>query len=155
MVVVGMGKMGRRASWRQMAWSTAEISRSSLKMLVVIIILGFILKNDKDELHNIKRRYKNLRKEKGDSLVMPGEFDNAESLNVQEVTKLYEVEKLTEDVEGICNEFEEDDCHSDSRCSWCKAGAVSDSCHSIENAKNLPASIFACDNLDFVKEEKS
>ena len=73
---------------------------------------------------------------------MPVEIDEAESLNVQEVTKLYEVEKLTEDVEGICNSFEEDDCHSDDRCSWCKAGAVPDACHSQENAKILPAAVF-------------
>ena len=62
MVAIGMGKMGKRASWRQMAWSTAEISRTSLKMLVVMIILGLVLKSDKDELHTIKRRYKMQRK---------------------------------------------------------------------------------------------
>jgi len=34
-----------------------------------------------------------------------------------------------------------------SGCSWCKAGAVPDSCKTLDEAKALPASVFDCDNI--------
>jgi hypothetical protein len=57
------------------------------------------------------------------------------------------------DTEEDCNKLSADDsCHSDKKCSWCKSAAVKSSCHSIENAKALPAAVFQCDNLstDFI-----
>ncbi|KAL1524464.1 hypothetical protein AB1Y20_019358 [Prymnesium parvum] len=35
-----------------------------------------------------------------------------------------------------------------SGCSWCKAGAVPDSCKTIEEAKQLPSAVFQCDNIE-------
>jgi len=52
------------------------------------------------------------------------------------------------------------DCHSQSAqnscdaldgCSWCASAAVASSCKTIDEAKALPASIFACDKLEDVK----
>ena len=42
----------------------------------------------------------------------------------------------------------EDDCNFDDKCSWCKCSAVPSACHSIENAKNLPAAVFQCSKID-------
>merc|ERR1711861_21485 len=47
----------------------------------------------------------------------------------------------------------ESECHADSLCSWCKASAVPDVCHSVENAKHLPEAVFSCDNLGIMDEE--
>ena len=47
------------------------------------------------------------------------------------------------DDEDTCNALgDEDACNNMGPCSWCKAGAVADACHSIENAKRLPAAVF-------------
>lgn len=47
-----------------------------------------------------------------------------------------------------CEGLSENQCHSDKTCSWCTAGAVRPACHSVEAAKTLPPSVFACDNLN-------
>jgi len=47
------------------------------------------------------------------------------------------------------------DCHTfaskaacgGAQCSWCTAGAVPDSCKTVAEAKQLPASVFDCDNI--------
>jgi len=52
------------------------------------------------------------------------------------------------DVQTDCEQnTSADACNADSLCSWCTSGAVSDACNSVENAKKLPAAIFACSNL--------
>ena len=52
------------------------------------------------------------------------------------------------DVQADCEQNKSADaCSADSLCSWCTSGAVSDACNSVENAKKLPAAIFACSNL--------
>ena len=52
------------------------------------------------------------------------------------------------DVQTDCEQNKTADaCNADSLCSWCTSGAVSDACNSVENAKALPSSIFACSNL--------
>ena len=53
------------------------------------------------------------------------------------------------DVEESCNQLlTHDECHTNTKCSWCSSGAVKSVCHSLENAENLPSSIFLCDGLD-------
>ena len=52
------------------------------------------------------------------------------------------------DVEDTCNALSSDSaCEANSECSWCTSGAVSDACHSKENAAALPAAVFACSGL--------
>ena len=52
------------------------------------------------------------------------------------------------DVEDTCNALTSDSaCEANSECSWCTSGAVSDACHSKENAAALPAAVFACSGL--------
>merc|ERR1719453_2434095 len=51
-------------------------------------------------------------------------------------------------LDSKCDGKAEDDCHSDSTCSWCKSGAVPPSCKAKEMAKKLPPAVFQCDNLD-------
>ena len=43
-------------------------------------------------------------------------------------------------------------CDADASCSWCKSAAVASSCKSLEDAKNLPKSIFACDKISAFEE---
>jgi len=57
------------------------------------------------------------------------------------------------DDEETCNAHAESDCHADTKCSWCLSAAVKASCHSVENAKKLPAAIFSCDNLGMTEEQ--
>lgn len=38
------------------------------------------------------------------------------------------------------------DCDA-AKCSWCVAGAVPPSCKTIDEAKQLPAGVFNCDNI--------
>lgn len=46
------------------------------------------------------------------------------------------------------------DCDS-AGCSWCKAGAVPDSCKTIEEAKQLPPAVFQCDKVSKVSSTKT
>jgi C1A family cysteine protease len=46
-----------------------------------------------------------------------------------------------------------EDCNSNEECSWCVAGAVKSTCHSIENANRLPSSIFNCNKLNIDEPE--
>ena len=62
---------------------------------------------------------------------------------------------ILKDDEEMCNaKTSEDSCNALSdTCSWCKAGAVADACHSIENAKSLPPAVFYCSNLGMTPRE--
>jgi len=51
---------------------------------------------------------------------------------------------MDDDLELTCNAKKENECTNEIGCSWCEAGAVPSSCHSIENAKKLPAGVFDC-----------
>ena len=51
------------------------------------------------------------------------------------------------DDEDTCNALGDGDCQANSICSWCTAGAVPSACHSLENAKHLPAAVFICSGL--------
>ena len=46
-----------------------------------------------------------------------------------------------------CDKLADKDSCDKGGCSWCEAGAVPDSCKTIEDAKALPPSIFQCDNI--------
>ena len=49
------------------------------------------------------------------------------------------------DDEDTCGALgDSDSCQANSLCSWCTAGAVPSACHSLENAKHLPAAVFIC-----------
>ena len=53
------------------------------------------------------------------------------------------------DDEETCNALgSEDSCNANDKCSWCKAAAVASACHSINNAKKLPAAVFQCSKVD-------
>jgi len=52
------------------------------------------------------------------------------------------------DIEETCNVFKtQNECHTNSNCSWCISGAVKSQCHSLENANKLPSSIFSCNRV--------
>ena len=59
----------------------------------------------------------------------------------------------TQALEGIFADPSEDECNQKKDqsscdalgCSWCTAGAVPPSCHTIENAAKLPSAVFKCD----------
>ena len=58
-----------------------------------------------------------------------------------------------QDVEDTCFAHkDENSCNADGPCSWCDAAAVKPACHSIDNAKSLPAAVFSCSKL--TEEEK-
>lgn len=44
-------------------------------------------------------------------------------------------------------------CDAIDACSWCKSAAVKSSCHTIDDAKALPPSIFACDKITESEDE--
>ena len=44
--------------------------------------------------------------------------------------------------EETCSTYSNEDSCNAGDCSWCKAGAVADKCHSIENGKRLPPAVF-------------
>jgi len=86
-------------------------------------------------------------------------IENAKSLPaaVFKCSKLGEEKKevkpveIVKDDEDTCNVLGDgDSCNANDVCSWCEAGAVADACHSIENAKHLPAAVFKCSKLDFL-----
>ena len=51
------------------------------------------------------------------------------------------------DDEDTCSTLGDGDCQANSICSWCTAGAVPSACHSMENAKHLPAGVFICSGV--------
>ena len=60
---------------------------------------------------------------------------------------------IVKDDEAMCNAYAETDCMANNKCSWCKAGAVRDACHSVDNAKMLPPAVFDCSNIGQEPEE--
>ena len=38
-------------------------------------------------------------------------------------------------------------CDADTKCAWCKSGAVKPACNTLEDAKSLPPSVFFCDKI--------
>mmetsp|Transcript_23855 Transcript_23855/g.38339 ORF Transcript_23855/g.38339 Transcript_23855/m.38339 type:complete len:248 (-) Transcript_23855:121-864(-) len=44
-------------------------------------------------------------------------------------------------------------CDADSKCTWCKAGAVPSSCFEKENAKKLPPGVFVCDSVEIAQKK--
>lgn len=57
--------------------------------------------------------------------------------------------------EDVCNALgNENACNVNVKCSWCKAGAVADACHSIDNAKRLPPAVFDCSKIGMEQEKK-
>jgi len=68
--------------------------------------------------------------------------------NSTELSPSYTTHLTNLDLEESCNLLNShEDCNTNPECSWCSSGAVKSSCHSLENASRLPASIFKCDNL--------
>ena len=61
---------------------------------------------------------------------------------------LKEVKPVKDDQSDCEQHTSETSCNADNtKCSWCKAGAVADACNSLDNAKRLPAAVFQCSNL--------
>ena len=51
-------------------------------------------------------------------------------------------------LEGKCEAYSSQSaCDAVADCSWCESAAVPSSCHSLEDAKTLPPSIFGCDKV--------
>jgi len=42
---------------------------------------------------------------------------------------------------------DQDSCDADDDCAWCVSAAVPSSCETLEDAKSLPPSVFACDKV--------
>jgi hypothetical protein len=80
------------------------------------------------------------------------ETDNQEK---EEKKRHLEVMSLLKAVpEETCSTYDSEDSCNAGDCSWCKAGAVADKCHSIENGKRLPPAVFQCSNIDEEVEEE-
>ena len=62
---------------------------------------------------------------------------------------LFVCDKLPEEeVNAVCQDNKDKtSCDAVADCTWCTSGAVKPQCNSIEDAKQLPPSIFACDKL--------
>jgi len=55
--------------------------------------------------------------------------------------------------DSSCDSYSsQNSCDAVADCTWCKSAAVKSSCNSIEAAKSLPPSIFACDKLQDEEE---
>ena len=72
------------------------------------------------------------------------------ALNKSEVHNVgMNMDSIYTDTEESCSFLQTlEECNSNEECSWCIAGAVKSSCHSIENANRLPSSIFNCNKLN-------
>ena len=55
---------------------------------------------------------------------------------------------------ALCSYKDQKHCDADAKCSWCDAGAVPPQCHTIDDAKKLPPTIFYCDKLNATAVEK-
>lgn len=51
-------------------------------------------------------------------------------------------DEIQDDIERTCIAKEQTECSNDIGCSWCEAGAVPSTCHSLDNAHRLPATVF-------------
>ena len=64
---------------------------------------------------------------------------------------IFACDKLQEEVpikvQDTCSYADQATCDGVDECSWCKSAAVKSACKTLEAAKTLPASIFACDKL--------
>lgn len=56
-------------------------------------------------------------------------------------------DEIEESANATCDKLADKDSCDKAGCSWCKAGAVPDSCKTIDEAKALPYPVFDCDNI--------
>merc|ERR1739845_170730 len=77
----------------------------------------------------------------------------AAACNTVEVAKYLPPSVFTCDAKDVdvkdCSTYKDQStCDKDVDCTWCKSAAVPSACNTVEDAKNLPPSVFTCDAKD-------
>jgi hypothetical protein len=150
-ILIGMGKVGSRAVWH----NNTEFARCALKKSMtrfgLFFIVGLVCSFYAKEAKSLIRHHHQT------------EQQNIEIPEMEEMPSVREGRKLRQHSNNFwaptatCQDNKDKtSCDAVADCTWCTSGAVKPQCNSIEDAKQLPPSIFACDKLtDFVDILKS
>ena len=146
--VLAVGKCGRMMVWRNKSKATSKLGKKSCFGFVLIILMSLYAAHEGHHIKMIMHRVHPHPK--------PHHGRHGRHLEEELVSHAQNPFAMTQlkDDEDTCNAIgDEAGCNANDICSWCKAGAVKDACHSLENAKKLPDAVFKCSKLD-AEEEK-
>jgi len=154
--IVALGKCGKWIAWKNNSETTKRLQKKSCLGLVLIIITFLFAAREGHHIHKIVERahpHKPHYHKGGEEYKMKdGRHLEALESQIQKPILM----SLLKDDEDYCSALtSENSCNAEStKCSWCKAGAVADKCHSIANAKTLPPAVFSCSNLGAEEPKK-
>jgi len=146
--ILAIGKCGKMMVWRNKSKATSKLGKKSCFGFVLIILMSLYAAHEGHHIKMIMHRVHPHPK--------PHHGRHGRHLEEELVSHAQNPFAMTQlkDDEDTCNAIgDEAGCNANDICSWCKAGAVKDACHSLENAKKLPAAVFKCSKLD-AEEEK-
>jgi hypothetical protein len=174
--IIALGKCGKRIAWRNKFEATHRLGKKSCFCLVLILLTSLLAWREGKDIGRIMERvhkpqphprpphhYRSDEPIVKEFYEMPLDEGSIMSVDLMDGRHLREIETTQapmtfgkggkipaalKDDEDTCNALtDEGACHDNKVCSWCTAGAVKPACHSIENAKRLPPSIFECSPL--------
>ena len=155
--VCAIGKCGKMMVWRNRVGATHRLGKKSCLGFVLVLLMSLYAAHEGHHVHMIMEKvHRNRPHHQGDEMKKFGR--HLEESLVSQTQKPLLMTQLLKDDQSDCEKLSsETSCNAqNTKCSWCKAGAVADACNSIENAKRLPAAVFQCSNLgaEEKKEEK-
>jgi len=145
MLVVAMGKCGMRTVWKEKSKVGKRVTKKTFYVLCVIFLIGMGIHNEMKSVHRIKKHYhhKNSTQpidmeddEQDDQFLKDYSNENAQNMFAEFYPS-----------NDACSATDQDSCDGADACTWCKSAAVASRCYDVNDAKSLPASIFACDKL--------
>lgn len=151
--ILAIGKCGKWITWRNRSAVTKRVLKKSCLGLLLVFIMSLWAMKEGKHMKSIIKRHKHEPTqiewppmEDGEEFSVDGGNRRLEEFSVAPKDSLI----FLGDDEATCYALSsEGSCNAKSDlCSWCKAGAVADKCHSIANAKTLPAAVFSCSNID-------
>lgn len=166
--LIALGKCGKRIAWKNKFAATHKLGRKSCFCFLLIILLSIWMHHEGKKIGNIMKKAHHKPGPHHKHEPIPMEFDEPQAYPLEDAVamsrdgrhlqeeiaapmkfvKKGEIPTILSDVETTCNaHHDESSCNADGPCSWCDAAAVRPACHSIENARNLPAAVFACSKL--------
>jgi len=150
--MIALGKCGKRATWRNKSGVTKWVMKKSCLAVVLMAVLGMFCGMQGHHIMKIKERVaKHHEKPHQMPMQMEDEPELPERPFEEDEEEMFErdggrflkSQLLLGNDEDTCNALSaENSCNANAKCSWCESSAVKSACHSLDNAKGLPAAVF-------------
>ena len=162
--ILAIGKCGKWIAWSNKIETTKRVQKKSYMAVALIAVMCLFAAHEGHKIKSIMRRVHHKHphpKPEGEVEIMHHkggrhlEEDFLSQTQAPMMMSQAPFMNVLKDAESDCNALKsESSCNAQSsKCSWCKSAAVADSCHSIENAKSLPAAVFQCSNIQEVEPQ--